>query len=88
LKEVETIHKKQSSTKIIKPRVERLHSEILRSSNAASSKNSISDKKDKKCLLFFFETKNKSSIVNREKMIMKIRNIEKGKALRIYTQKI
>ena len=37
------------------------------------------EKDKKKSLLFFFEVRN-HSIVNREKMVMRLRNIEKGRA--------
>lgn len=40
----------------------------------------ISKKDDQQNYLFFFEVKHSKKVSNREKMITKIRNLEKGKA--------
>lgn len=45
----------------------------------------MASKNERRSLLFFFEARQGSNVVNRERMIMKIRNIEKGRAERVYT---
>jgi hypothetical protein len=58
--------------------VERMNTEVSRKVVETSAAFGDKDKK-KKSLLFFFEVRN-HSIVNREKMVMRLRNIEKGRA--------
>lgn len=59
--------------------IERLNTEVSR--KLVETNATFEDKDKRKGLLFFFEVRN-HSVINREKMVMKLRNIERGKASR------
>jgi hypothetical protein len=60
--------------------VERLSTEVSR--KVVQTNATFEERDKRKSLLFFFEVRN-HSIITREKMVMKLRNIEKGRASRV-----